>query len=318
MTTKNFESIFKEYYSDTPFIDRFTHDPRDAVDVIIPIIHANELWEANLKSYYREIPINRLLIGDGGCIDDSIKTIKKFPRVKISNHKKYSSLGYSIRKLIEEVETEWFIYPHSDVYLPPGWFEKMKAHQPEYDWFGCPMKMTLMVEYPNTDKVNGKERPYAGSQMGRKEVFMTHLSKIDDDYVYRQEDFVFAQVVEEGGGKVGAINDTFHYHQLIKKPSPWERKIVSVNVKVETSREEKIRNSISQVKGIIKYLKPSRHFSLWATNEIVSLLEIKAINLSELRGWIKKTNPKWLHYFSVHKIRLLKTARQIKKTLLSN
>src|SRR6185503_15769259 len=73
------QSVFREYFSEQPFVDRFASRPEHAVDVIIPIIHTNELWRVNLLSLYREIPIARLLIGDGGCIDDSLDVARQFP-----------------------------------------------------------------------------------------------------------------------------------------------------------------------------------------------------------------------------------------------
>jgi len=310
-------SIFQKYYTDTPFYDRFARDPKDAVDVIIPIIHTNELWEVNLKSLYREIPINRLLIGDGGCIDDSIKIAKKFPRVKVIDHKKYKSLGYSIRKLIEEVETEWFIYPHSDVYLPPGWFNRMKSHQSEYDWFGCPMRMTVMAEYDLVDKI----RPYAGSQMGRKAAFEEGLEKIDDDYVYRQEDFVFASLIEKGGFKHGKIEDTFHYHQVMHKKSPFGRKINSVSLNMDIEEHEKVRSAETQAKGVVKYLEPNQFQQACVNDNLLYLMENKKVDLHEFREWAKKVNPDWLKYIKPEKI-ILKvfwrnTKLKIKKTIIN-
>src|SRR5262249_10579960 len=136
------DSIFGEYYSPHTFEDRLAQNSAGAIDVIIPIIHTNELWRANLTSIFREIPVRRLLIADGGCKDDSIAIARSFPRVEVFDHREYRSLGFSLRKLIEAVESEWFAYLHSDVYLPPGWFEAMKAHQKEYDWFGCPQRIT--------------------------------------------------------------------------------------------------------------------------------------------------------------------------------
>ena len=118
---------FRAIIGAEPFADRFATDSARAVDVIIPIVHTNELWRSNLISIYREIPVNRLLIGDGGCIDDSLEVARQFPRVEVLDHRNFTSLGYSIRHLIEAVETEWFVYLHSDVFLPPGWFETMFA-----------------------------------------------------------------------------------------------------------------------------------------------------------------------------------------------
>ena len=53
------------------------------IEVVIPVIHTNELWRANLNSVYREIPVRQLCISDGGCKDDSIKIARSFPRVEV-------------------------------------------------------------------------------------------------------------------------------------------------------------------------------------------------------------------------------------------
>ncbi len=286
------DSIFHRYYSKEEFSDRFVTNPDDAIDVIIPVLHTNELWRKNLLSFYREIPINRLLIGDGGCIDDSIEIASKFPRVTIFDHKDYKTLGYSIRKLIEAVETDWFVYLHSDVYLPDGWFDTMKRYQTEYDWFGCPMQHTVMVEYPLVPE----GRPYAGSQIGRKVAFQEGLAKIDDDYVYRQEDFVFAQMVKQAGYKQGYVEDTFHYHQTMYKPSPWHREVKSVKIEVEMSREEEVRTFMMQAKGIIKYLQPTPILTSGVSNSIIRLQKLGELNWDEFKKWVAVTNPAWLPY----------------------
>ncbi|MFC1504043.1 hypothetical protein ACFL6D_01360 [Spirochaetota bacterium] len=275
------------------------------MDVIIPILHTNELWESNLVSIYREIPVNRLLISNGGCIDDSITIVKKFPRVEVFDHKEYTSLGYCIRKLIESVETEWFIYLHSDIYLPEKWFDIMKKHCAEYDWFGCPQRVTALIEYSNTDKVLGIERPYAGSQMGRKKAFDKYLHTVDDDYVYRQEDFVFADIVERAGFKEGRIHDTFHYHQHIHKESPYARKYKNISFEVEWSKEEIIRSSTMQIKGIIKYLKPSTYHANWLKSYFFILIEHQKLDYKEIKKLITETNKEWFRYIKFWKIRLL-------------
>jgi hypothetical protein len=280
--------------------------------VLIPIIHTNELWESNLRSFYREIPISRLILGDGGCIDDSLAIAGKFPRVTIEDHRQFKSLGYSIRKLIEEVKTEWFLYLHSDVYLPDGWFDKMRTHQGEYDWFGCPMRHTVMVEY----SVPEKFRPYAGSQMGRTLAFKKGLAAIDDDYVYRQEDFVFADLVSKDGFREGKIEDTFHYHQTMHKESPWARKLKGVSINVEWSREEEIRAATMQVKGVLKYLRPSRTMFLWIGGDILRLFELGELDPKKLRQWIDDINPAWLPYYKPWQLNLGYGLRKLKRGVL--
>lgn len=288
------DSIFSRYYANEEFVDRFQTQPEGAVDVIVPVIHTNELWRKNLFSLYREIPIHKLLIGDGGCIDDSIKVVSEFPRVEVLDHRSYKSLGFSLRKLIEAVETDWFIYVHSDVYLPAGWFDTMQGHQPEYDWFGCPMKHTVMIQYEIPEEV----RPYAGSQMGRKSAFLAGLPSIDDDYVYRQEDFVLVNVIEKAGFKHGKIEDTFHYHQTMYKPTPWVRKVESVNLNLYISRDEEVRNRTMQAKGIIKYLEPDIPALIdeaaMSIDRLFELGELTPSNWPEFRQWVAETNPSWL------------------------
>jgi glycosyltransferase involved in cell wall biosynthesis len=255
-----------------------------------------------LLSVYREIPVHRLLIGDGGCIDNSIEIAKQFPRVVVYDHKKYVSLGYSLKKLIENVSTEWFVYLHSDVYLPEGWFEAMQTNCSKYDWFGCPQRITVMAEYPNVDKVKGIERPYAGSQMGRKAAFIKGIETIDDDYVYRQEDFVFSELVQRSGGRVGKVQETFHYHQVMHRISGWVRKIKGVAVDVDWSKEEKLRSDTTLIKGCIKYLSPSPLYFSWIVPIIVTLLDTKQINMTELKTLARTCNPDWLPYLKFWRI----------------
>jgi hypothetical protein len=297
-------SIFRRYYADEPFVDRFAASAADAVDVIIPVVHTNELWESNLRSIYREIPVNRLLISDGGCRDDSIDVARRFPRVVVLDHRSAVSLGYCLRVLIESVETAWFVYLHSDVYLPDGWFATMSRHRSDYDWFGCPQRITALVEYENIDRLFGEVRPYAGSQMGRTAAFLPGVRRIDDDFVYRQEDFVLADIVRRAGFREGKIDDTFHFHQVMHKQSPWARTLKRVAVQVEWSRDEEVRASTMQVKGIVKYLSPSRPLAREVESHLARLLNLQAIDWQEFRGWVGRTNPVWLPHVSCWRIKV--------------
>lgn len=280
-------------------------DPTDAIEIVIPVIHTNELWRANLLSIYREVPVRRLLISDGGCKDNSISIAREFPRVEVLDHRQYVSLGYCLRKLIEAVETEWFAYLHSDVYLPAGWFNAMRAHQKEYDWFGCPQRITAMIEYPSVDIMGGEVRPHAGSQMGRKAAFLPGLPEIDDDYVYRQEDFVLRHLVEKHGFKSGNVEDIFHFHQVMHKISPWARKLSSVVVKVEWSREEEVRASMMQIKGIVKYLEPTPALVSEVEVHLRKLLSLNAITKAEFDQWVAATKPGWRRWIKPWRIYLL-------------
>lgn len=290
-------SIFERYYSDQPFVDRFEQDAAEAVDVIIPVIHTNELWHANLLSIYREVPVKRLILGDGGCIDGSLDVACRFPRVEVLDHRSFTSLGYSIRFLIEAVRTEWFIYLHSDVYLPEGWFEAMCRHRRDYDWFECDQRITILADY-RLDLPNSL-RPFSGSQMGRKAAFANVTSQIDDDYLYRNEDIIIAGLVAREGYRYGKARDTFHFHQVMHKPSRWRRPVKRVDVILDVAREEDVRANSTYARGIIKYLNPNE-----LTPDVVGSLRYAVTRLEELgdttieefREWTNQTNPAWLPY----------------------
>lgn len=305
-------SIFRRYFADEPFVDRFASEPDGAVDVLIPLMHTNELWKSNLLSIYREIPVNRLLIGDAGCIDDSIDIVREFPRVVIFDHSNFVSLGYSIRKLIEAVETEWFIYLHTDVYLPDGWFEAMKQGRSKYDWFECGRHMTVLVDYP-VDLTDVK-RPYSGSQMGRKDAFQNVLPLIGDDYLYRNEDIILKALVEKAGFQYGRVDNTFHYHQTMHKSSPWSRKVKRVSIEVEMSHEEEVRTYMMQAKGIIKYLEPT---DPWLINNVTAsvhrLLDLGELDRAGFKRWVVETNLAWLPHIrkGLFKLRFLAFLRSV-------
>lgn len=288
------QSIFGRYYAQEPFVDRYLTSSDGAVDIIIPVLHSNELWRSNLISIYREIPVHRLRLGDAGCKDETLTIARQFPRVEIYDHSSFKSLGYSVKELIRAVETEWFCYFHSDVYLPEGWFDTMRAHQAEYDWFGCPMRITALVEFPLVDDV----RPYAGTQMGRKAAFTGGLDRIGDDYVYRQEDWVFAGIVEDGGFRHGKVEDTFHWHQVMQRiygDMRRARRFKQVTFDVEIAPEEELFTAETHLRGTIKYLKPNPYHVNAAEANFRYLQNLGKID-PEFYDWVDRTNPEWLSF----------------------
>ena len=293
------QSIFKRLFSEEEFIDRFANDSTHAVDVIIPVLHTNELWYKNLISIYREIPVNRLLLGDGGCIDDTIEIAKKFPRVEVFDHTQYKTLGYSIMQLVKEVQTEFFIYLHSDVYIADGWFDKFYLNTEKYDWFECEQRHVCMVEYDRKFADSREPFGFGGSQMGRKSAFEDIMNDLDDDYIYRNEDIIIRNALQKRGHTWGFDDTLFHYHQLMYKPSPNGRKFKKINIDLEIPREEKFKHWNMQLRGFVKYLQPDasylREDAIYLKR---NLFKHKLVNKYELIGWIEKTNKNWLFIFT--------------------
>lgn len=295
-------SIFERYYRSEPFVDRFERERDAAVDVVIPIIHTNEFWRANLASIYREIPVNRLILGDGGCIDGSIDIAREFPRVQVLDHREFKSLGYSIRHLIEATETEWFVYLHSDVYLPEDWFATMCAQRANYDWFECRQRITVLADY--LLEVPHAKRAFSGSQMGRKAAFTKVTPQIDDDYLYRNEDIIIADLIRRAGYRYGSATETFHFHQVMHKPSQWRRPIKRVDIQLDVAHNEDVRANDTYVRGIVKYLNPddtTEDVRNSVRYPVAKLRELGDKSADEIHDWVRQTNPAWLPYLGARR-----------------
>lgn len=290
-----YDSFLNKYCEKEEFIDRKSISNDESVDVIIPLINTNPLFEKNLYSFYREIPIDRLIIGDAGCTDDSIEIVKKFPRVKVIDQTKYRSQGYCIAELISLVTTEWFVYLHSDVFLPDNWYNNMKKFRKNYDWFECDRRMVALLEF-DAPNLRSTERALSGSQMGRKKAFENIISKIDDDYLQRNEDIIFHELIINEGFKYGRVFDTFHYHQIMNKNGEREPKIEKISIQRAHGREWEIKIYTMQAKGIIKYLTPKPYLVKNVNNAITRLVALNVLDISEFRNWVNKTNKIWLKY----------------------
>ncbi len=306
------KSFLENYCSEEEFIDKRKTFEDDPIDVIIPLINTNPLFENNLYSFYREIPINRLIIGDGGCTDDSIKILNKFPRVEVFNQSTHRSLGYCIAELISLVTTEWFVYLHSDVYLPENWYETMKKHRKKYDWFECDRRMLVLLEL-KMPSLKNTERAFSGSQMGRIKAFENITTKIDDDYLQRNEDIIFHELILNEGFKYGRIFDTFHYHQIMNKKGGREPILENFSYRRAHDKEWEIKVYTMQAKGIIKYLKPKPYLVKNVNNAITRLVELNVIEIDEFKKWIYNTNKIWLKYIKTEE----STFTKIKKMFLN-
>ncbi len=313
------DSIFQRYYKEIKFVDRQELSDEESIDVIIPLINTNDLFERNLYSFYREIPINRLIIGNAGCTDNSIEIVNKFPRVEVIEQTSYVSLGYCIAELISLVETDWFVHLHADVYLPDKWYDNMAKSKNSYDFFECDRKISCIIEYNflHLDKV---ERALSGSQMGRRKAFKNILPKIDDDYLYRNEDIIFHELILAEGFKYGKSFDTFHYHQKMKTGREMEPDYKIVKVINKRNREWEKKTQTMQIKGIIKYLQP-KPYLIKGVNISLSMLKIyNDINLDEFKKWVEKTNINWLKYLNLTDLKpksklIQKIFNKIKKIL---
>lgn len=289
-------TIYEEIAQERDFIDRFQQGGAgEGIDVLIPLLHSTPFWNSNLLSYYREIPVRRLLIGDAGSIDGSVEIAKKFPRVVIYDHTPIRTLGKSIANLISRVESEHFAYLQSDTYLPEGWFDSMWIRRESFDWYGCVEQPVIVLSAPLKDYSG--TRPLAGTQIGRTAVFNGLDSIIQDDYGYRQEDFILEEVVLKNGGNVGGVTDVFHVHQTT------ERKTVGrqINVKkitIELNEEaDDARVLATQLYGLVKYCNPRRPTVFQEAARALSVVVgSKSAGVPEVLNFVKTNNREWSRF----------------------
>ncbi len=286
-------TVYEEVSRQHEFVDRFGQlNESNGVDVIIPLLHATPFWRQNLFSYFREIPINRLLIGDAGTIDGSGEIARPFPRTSVFDHRHLKTLGKSIATLVAEVETEHFIYLQSDTFLPTNWFDTMWKGTGRFDWFGCPESPLVVMSAPPKDYSG--ERPMPGTQLGRTAVFKGLNDFIDDDFGYRQEDFILEEFVLGRGGKVGAIHETFHVHQITERLTIG-KKLLAKSITIERpADEDDSRVMETQLFGLIKYCRPNRPTILRAARE--ALMELVKENpkvIAQVKEFARINNLEW-------------------------
>ncbi len=74
-----------------------------------------------LDSVYANVPVNRLLVVDGGSTDGTLSLVQKYPRAEIISDS-HGNRATARQKGIDAVETEWHLHVDSDVVLCEGWF----------------------------------------------------------------------------------------------------------------------------------------------------------------------------------------------------
>jgi len=223
------------------------------------------------------VSINRLIIGNAGANKDILDFLRTLPRVLIVDHTKTHSQGYSLQLLFDLAKTDWFIYFHSDVSIPEGWYDEMITYKSKYDFY----ESRCIDPY---DKLNPifniefkKMRAYSGAQIGRTEIFKK-ITKLEDDHVVRTEDLFFQQEIQKLGYRYGKIPTIYHYH----------------HVKGKTIRDP-LEVAIETLKATIKYFDPDINYNkLTVLGQILLLKKEKAWDTNYWQNFANLNNPNWL------------------------
>jgi glycosyltransferase involved in cell wall biosynthesis len=76
-----------------------------------------------VESIYRNVPVNRLIVVDGGSVDGTLELLLGYPNVEVIEDT-WGTRATARQKGIEAVLTEWHVHVDSDVILSNGWFQK--------------------------------------------------------------------------------------------------------------------------------------------------------------------------------------------------
>jgi len=100
------------------------------VDVVIITKNSEHMLSECLKSVYKNVPVNRLIVVDGGSTDKTLAIVREFQK-KHGNILVLQDRGTRAtarQKGIDQVKTEWFMFVDSDAVLCKDWFKKAEKH----------------------------------------------------------------------------------------------------------------------------------------------------------------------------------------------
>ena len=191
------------------------------MDLICPIYWVDwNFFTSNVDSWFNELPINRILLGYANPDRNEYDKLKNYLEKKYSNgeiwiwdHTQYKTLGKSLIELMKAVETEWFVYVHSDVQLTPFCYNIMSNLMNEKVGIIESERLHYDGVKYTYDPYYFHPRAYSGFQIIKKEAIQHGIDVIEDDYLYRNEDMIFQNICENAGFEY-VKTLAMHIHQL--------------------------------------------------------------------------------------------------------
>lgn len=274
--------------SDEKIIDDF----EEKVDVIVPMYHIRDDLEHFIDNWFKELPIRRLFLGFG---KDKRELLWGFGKTKNKIRNKYgnrivkivqtdlNTQGKCMAELMKKVKTKWFVYLHQDAFITPYAYEIMKKYM-ENKFVGCIEGGPIVIRHENGKLVRlyhsrqYSYRGYSGFQVFRTAAVKEIIEKIEDDYVFRNEDIIFQNAVLEANYTYEKAWATYlHYNE------------------VYFERNEK--DAYEMILGLIKYTKPNKHLKNIVNNVIHFYYKRFGKNHpKEIVKFIRENNDIWLRF----------------------
>ena len=227
------------------------------MDVICPVYWVDDrLFYRNVRSWIKELPVKKIILGINNPKLDLSKSLYSEDKAFISQNWEYinqlhlKTLGMCLVDLIDKVETKWFAFVHSDAFITPYAFEIMKQYikpkmgiieSERLHWDGTISFIHNAYQIPHYtfDNYYNIDRATSGFQIFQKKAIESLLDKIEDDYIYRNEDLIF---------QYECIMNNYDYQKTLA---------IHIHQTFNTQWTfPEIEANLMQVKGLIKYTEP--------------------------------------------------------------
>ena len=252
-------------------------------DVICPAYWINDHFEDNLNNWFKELPIRKLFIGIGNK-DIKIK-IPKHPQIEVIDQRNIKTLGGCLKDLMDRVETKWFVFVHADVEISKhalkilecemkhdvGIIESERLH-----WDDKMVKINNeWIPDMTYEKYHFRSRSFSGFQIIQKRAIQSLINKLEDDFLYRNEDMIFhSNCIENGFKYIKTMG--MHIHQT--KNTNW------------TQTWEKTHEM--QWKGFVKYTNPNE-ITIFPCISAIKGMRDFGTTLSHCLFFCYRNNPNW-------------------------
>jgi len=268
------------------------------IDMIVPVHFVNwNFFPSNVESWLKEIPLKTLYFGCNNPNKEYRKELREYlssyDKIKFIDQSKFKTLGMQLADLMKKTTTEWFVYCHGDVQLLEYSFLVMSKYidkdvgiiesdRIQYDYEG---KYNYPTVYPHNAY---RERSFSGYQLIRKKAIESILDKIEDDFIYRNEDIIFQNICENNGFKYIKPLMPLHIHTTSKINHKWTPQ------GVECENAEAITYDM-QSKGIIKYCSPNDiTMKAWRAGFGGCIRHNNENIFDFIENFVKKVNPVWI------------------------
>ena len=102
--------------------DRLHAEPEiEPVDALMLTLDAEKYLEKTLDAAYREAPISRFFVIDGGSQDRTLEILKQYPRMEIHVRPDIRTTGKGLELLLEMATTPWVLFVDCGKVPAEGW-----------------------------------------------------------------------------------------------------------------------------------------------------------------------------------------------------